>query len=44
MTSQRSSRGILSSISAIWKVVGHKRIYGPYERPPFPIVIDKPSV
>ena len=24
--------------------MGHKRIYGPYERPPFPIIIDKPSM
>ena len=44
VTSDRSSRGPFSSLSAIWKVVGHKRIYGPYERPPFPIIIDKPSM
>ena len=44
MTSTRSSNGPLSSLSAFWKVVGHKRVYGPYERPPFPIIIDKPTV
>lgn len=44
VTSNRSSRGPLSSLSAFWKVIGHKRIYGPYERPPFPIIIDKPSM
>ena len=44
VTSDRKSNGALSSISAFWKVVGHKRIYSPYDRPPFPIIIDKPSV
>ena len=44
VASQRSSNGPLSSLSAFWKVVGHKKIYGPYERPPFPIIIDKPSL
>ena len=43
VTSERSSRGPFSSLSAMWKVVGHKRIYSPYERPPFPIIIDKPT-
>ena len=44
VTSERSSRGPLSSLSALWKVIGHERIYSPYERPPFPIIIDKPSL
>ena len=44
MTSERSSKGPFSSISAIWKIVGHKKMYSPYERPPFPILIDKPTV
>ena len=44
VTSNRGFNGPLSSISALWKSVGHKRIYSPYERPPFPIIIDKPSV
>ena len=35
---------MFSSINALWKVVGHKKIYGPYDRPPFPIIIDKPTV
>ena len=43
VTSDRSSRGPLSSLSALWKVVGHKKMYGPYERPPFPIIVDKPT-
>tara|TARA_B110000285_G_C14745392_1_gene432737 strand:- start:308 stop:505 length:198 start_codon:yes stop_codon:yes gene_type:complete len=28
----------------MWKRVGTKATYGPYERPPFPIIIDKPSI
>ena len=44
VTSSRSSNGPLSSLSALWKVVGHKKIYGPYERPPFPIIVDKPTI
>ena len=44
ITSERSSRGPLSSLSALWKKVGNKTIYSPYERPPFPIIIDKPSI
>ena len=44
VTSERKSNGPLSSLSAFWKVVGHKRIYSPYDRPPFPIIIDKPSM
>ena len=43
VTGERSSRGPFSSIAALYKTVGHKRVYGPYERPPFPIIIDKPS-
>ena len=35
---------MLSSFEALYKIIGHKRIYAVYERPPFPIIIDKPSV
>ena len=44
VTSSRASTGLFSSLSAFYKVVGHKQIYGPYERPPFPIIVDKPTV
>ena len=44
VTSERSSRGPMSSLKALWTQVGHKKIYSNYERPPFPIIIDKPSV
>ena len=44
VTSERKANGPLSSLSAFWKVVGHKRLYSPYERPPFPIIVDKPSM
>lgn len=27
----------------MWANVGDKKIYGPYERPPFPIIVDAPS-
>ena len=32
MASERSSRGAFSSLSALWKQVGHKKIYSSYER------------
>ena len=44
VTSERSSNGLFSTLSAFYKVTGLKQIYGPYERPPFPIIIDKPTV
>ena len=44
VTSERSTGGMFSSLGAIFNAMGHKRIYGPYERPPFPIKIDKPTV
>ena len=44
VTSERSSRGPMSSLKALWTQIGHKKIYSNYERPPFPIIIDKPSV
>ena len=43
VTSERSSSGTFSSLNALMCQVGHKRIYSPYERPPFPIKIDKPT-
>ena len=44
VTSERRSHGPLSSLSVCWKKVGHKAVYGPYDRPPFPIIIDRPTV
>ena len=44
VTSDRSSRGPFSSLSALWKTCGKAQITSPYERPPFPILVDKPSV
>ena len=44
VTSERVSNGPLSSLSAFWKRVGHKSNYNVYDRPPFPIIIDKPSM
>ena len=42
--SERRSNGPFSSLAALFTQVGHKRLYSPYDRPPFPIIIDKPSV
>lgn len=45
MTSQRqSSFSPFHSLRAIVAPSGSKAIYGAYERPPFPIIIDTPSV
>jgi hypothetical protein len=44
VTSERSSRGPMSSLKALWTQIGHQKIYSNYERPPFPIIIDKQSV
>ena len=44
VVSSRRSNGPLSSLSAVWTQVGHRQISGPYDRPPFPIMIDRPSV
>ncbi len=44
VVSERRTNGPLASLNAIWTQVGHKRIYGPYDRPPFPIMVDRPSV
>ena len=38
-----NSFGLLSSIRCLWASAGDKKIYGPYERPPFPILIDAPT-
>ena len=43
VASTRTSNGPYASINALLCTVGHKRMYGPYERPPFPIKIDKPT-
>ena len=44
MKSERSFKGQFSSISAIRKIVGHKKMNSRYERPPFLILKDKPTV
>ena len=45
VTSQRSSSfAPFHSLRAIFAPSGNKAIYGAYERPPFPIIIDTPSV
>ena len=45
MTSQRqSSFSPFHSLRAIVAPSGNKAIYGAYERPPFPIIVDTPSV
>ena len=41
--SRTSAFGPLSSLRCLWATVGHKSIYGPYERPPFPIQVNNPS-
>lgn len=38
-----SSFNPLSSLRAIYCYTGKKQIYDPYERPPFPIIIDTPT-
>ena len=38
-----SSFGLLSSIRCLWMKTGNKAIYSPYERPPFPILVDCPT-
>ena len=44
MVSERRSNGPLASLNALWTWVGHKKMYSVYDRPPFPILIDKPTV
>lgn len=41
--SRTNSFGLLSSIRCLWATAGDKKIYGAYERPPFPILIDAPT-
>ena len=41
--SRSSSFGPLSSLRCIWAYAGDKKIYGAFERPPFPILIDTPT-
>lgn len=44
ITSQRGGAfGPLASLRCLWAQAGDKSIYGPYERPPFPIQIDAPT-
>jgi len=45
VASQRgNSFGPFHSLKAIVAPIGHKSVYSPYERPPFPIIIDTPTV
>ena len=43
VTSERSSRGLFSSLGGIFNQIGHSHLTGPYDRPPFPIITDKPT-
>ena len=43
VVNERSSSGLFSSVKCFFAQTGRKKIYGPYERPPFPIKIDKPT-
>ena len=40
---RRTSYGMLSSLRAFWASPGVKSVYSNYERPPYPIKIDKPN-
>ena len=44
VVNQRNSFGYLASMRVIWTTIGQKAIYGVYERPPFPIIIDTPTL
>ena len=44
VVSERRSNGPLASLRALWTYTGYKNMYGAYDRPPFPILIDRPSV
>ena len=43
VVSDRKSTGPFASLRALWVQAGHKKMYSPYDRPPFPILIDKPT-
>lgn len=36
--------GLLGSIAMLYKVVDQKKIYDAFERPPFPILIERPTL
>ena len=44
VTSERRSNGPLHSLKAGWTTVGRSKAASAYERPPFPILIEKPSI
>ena len=44
VTSARSTSGPLHSLKAGWTTVGRGKAMSSYERPPFPILIEKPSI
>ena len=44
VTSERSINGPLHSLKAGWTTVGRGKAVSAYERPPFPILIEKPSL
>ena len=43
VVSERRSNGPFASLRALWTTCGHKKMYSVYDRPPFPILIDKPT-
>ena len=43
VVNQDARTGLFSSIRAGTAWMGHKKIYSQYERPPYPILIDKPT-
>ena len=36
--------GIMGSIAMLYKVVDQKKVYDIYDRPPFPILIERPTL
>ena len=44
VTSDRSTSGPFHSLRACWTTVGRGKATSSYERPPFPILIEKPSL
>ena len=43
VVSDRRSNGPFASLRAMYVNTGHKKMYSVYDRPPFPILIDKPT-
>lgn len=36
--------GLLGSLGMFYKVIDHKKVYDAFERPPFPIIIERPTL